>query len=93
VIDSYPLSLDDTSTTNSLRNKLLRSSTKCSLKTKNKKDSSFLKGHNNKLINEEQDILFTYKSFLRDSDYDIISFSDLSYALNYIKELYPKKKF
>ena len=92
VIDSSPPpSLDDTITTNSLRNKLLRSSTKSSLKTKNKKDSSFHKGHNNKrriiLVDDEQDILFTYESFLRDYDYDIISFSDSTNALNYIKEL------
>jgi CheY-like chemotaxis protein len=93
VIDSSPppSSLDDTSTTNSLRNKLLRSSTKSSLKTKNKKDSSFHKGHNNKrriiLVDDEQDILFTYESFLRDYDYDIISFSDSTNALNYIKDL------
>ena len=93
VIDSSPPppSLDDTSTTNSLRNKLLRSSTKSSLKTKNKKDSSFHKGHNNKrriiLVDDEEDILFTYESFLRDYDYDIISFSDSTNALNYIKDL------
>ena len=92
VIDSSPPpSLNDISTTNSLRNKLLRSSTKSSLKTKNKKDSSFHKGHNNKrriiLVDDEQDILFTYESFLRDHDYDIMSFSDSTNALNYIKDL------
>ena len=92
VIDSSPPpSLYDISTTNSLRNKLLRSSTKSSLKTKNKKDSSFHKGHNNKrriiLVDDEQDILFTYESFLRDHDYDIMSFSDSTNALNYIKDL------
>ena len=70
---------------------MLRSSTKSSLKIKNKKDSSFHKGRNNKrriiLVDDEQDILFTYESFLRDYDYDIISFSDSTNALNYIKDL------
>ena len=92
VIDSSSLpSLDDISTTNSLRNKLLRSSTKSSLKTENKKDLSLHKGYNNKrriiLVDDEQDILFTYESFLRDYDYDITSFSDSTNALNYIKDL------
>ena len=92
VIDSsLSPSLDDTSTTNSPRNKLLRSSTKSSLKIKNNKDSSFHKGHNNKpriiLVDDEKDILFTYESFLRDYDYDVISFSDSTNALNYIKDL------
>ena len=60
------------------------------METQSKKDSSFIKGHNNKriiLVDDEKDILCTYESFLRDYDYDIISFSDSANALNYIKDL------
>ena len=39
------------------------------------------------LVDDEKDILFTYESFLRDNGYEIITFTDSSLALNYIKDL------
>jgi PleD family two-component response regulator len=38
------------------------------------------------LVDDEEDLLFTYKIFLKD-DYDVTPFTDPSIALNYIKEL------
>ena len=81
---------DDINTTYPLRKKMLGSSTQNFMETQSKKDSSFHKRNNNKriiLVDDEQDILFTYESFLRDYDYDIISFSNSANALNYIKDL------
>jgi CheY-like chemotaxis protein len=86
-------SLDDSSTINSLRKKLLGYSTEDFIETKSKKNESsfFHKQNNNKrriiLVDDEQDILFTYESFLKDNGYEIISFIDPSDALNYIKDL------
>jgi CheY-like chemotaxis protein len=48
-----------------------------------------VKRNNNKrviLVDDEEDLLFTYKIFLKD-DYDVIPFTDPSIALNYIKDL------
>ena len=45
--------------------------------------------NNNKriiLVDDEQDILFTYKAFLKDYNYEVISFTDPSLALNYIRD-------
>jgi CheY-like chemotaxis protein len=39
------------------------------------------------LVDDEQDILFTYRMFLRASNYNITSFTDPSLALNYIRDL------
>ena len=39
------------------------------------------------LIDDEQDILFTYRMFLRAYNYNITSFADPSIALNYIRDL------
>jgi CheY-like chemotaxis protein/class 3 adenylate cyclase len=50
----------------------------------------FPKKNNNKriiLVDDEQDILFTYKIFLEDQDYDVTSFIDPVFALNYIRNL------
>ena len=50
----------------------------------------FPKKNDNKriiLVDDEQDILFTYKIFLKDKDYDVISFIDPVFALNYIRNL------
>ena len=61
------------------------------IETKSKKDLFFHKKNNNKrriiLVDDDQDILFTYESFLKDNGYEIISFTDPSDALNYIKDL------
>ena len=38
------------------------------------------------LVDDEQDILFTYKFFLED-DYDVTSFADPVFALNYIRNI------
>jgi CheY-like chemotaxis protein/class 3 adenylate cyclase len=86
------LSIDySSSTMNSLRKKLLGSSTENLIETKSKKDSPFYKKNNNKrriiLVDDEKDILFTYELFLKDNGYDIITFTDSSNALNYIKNL------
>ena len=88
----YKLSLADNSNiTSTLRNKLLGYSTDDFIDTKNKKDLFFHKRNNNKkkiiLVDDDPDILLTYESFLNDSGYEIISFSDSVNALNYIKDL------
>ena len=77
------LSLDgDINTTYPLRKKMLGSS------------QNFMqtqRHYNNKrriiLVDDEQDILFTYESFLKNNGYEIITFTDSSNALNYIKDL------
>jgi two-component system, OmpR family, response regulator ChvI len=38
------------------------------------------------LVDDEQDILFTYKAFLKDYNYQVISFTDPSRALHYIRD-------
>ncbi len=57
---------------------------------KNEKGLFFHKRKNNKrviLVDDEKDILFTYKIFLKDYDYHITYFTDPSTALNYIREI------
>ncbi|MCJ7637820.1 MAG: response regulator [Nitrososphaeraceae archaeon] len=63
-------------------------------------DSSYIRGkekglfshnknNNNKriiLVDDEQDILFTYRAFLKDYNYEVSSFTDPSKALNYIRD-------
>jgi len=81
---------DDINTTYPLRKKMLGFSTQNFMESQSKEDSSLCKRNNNKriiLVDDEKDILFTYESFLKDNDYDIISFSDSANALNYIKDL------
>ena len=39
------------------------------------------------LVDDEEDILFTYKIFLEDHDYDVTSFTDPSLAMNYIRNI------
>ena len=81
---------DDSSITYPLRKKMLGSSTYHFRETQSKKDSSFHKRNYNKrviLVDDEKDILFTYESFLKDNGYEIITFTDPSNALNYIKNL------
>jgi CheY-like chemotaxis protein len=39
------------------------------------------------LVDDEQDLLFTYRMFLRAYNYNITSFTDPSIALNYIRDL------
>ena len=39
------------------------------------------------LVDDEQDILFTYRMFLRVDDYHITSFTDPTIALNYIRDI------
>ena len=56
-----------------------------------KKENSFIfdKENNNKrviVVDNEQDILFTYRDFLKDYDYTITSFTDSYLALNYIRD-------
>jgi CheY-like chemotaxis protein/class 3 adenylate cyclase len=85
------LSIDDSSTINSPRKKLLGSSHEDFIETQNKKESSFHKKNNNKrrviLVDDDEEILFTYRLFLEDYDYNITSFTDPFLALNYIRDL------
>ena len=86
------MSIDDSITVSPhLRKKLLCSSIEDIIETKSKKKSSFRKKNNNKrrifLVDDEQDILFIYESFLKNDGYEIITFIDPSDALNYIKDL------
>jgi CheY-like chemotaxis protein len=86
-------SLDDNSNTaHPLRKKILGSSTQDHIETQSKKEEiSFHKKNNNKrrviLVDDEEDILFTYESYLKNNGYDIITFTNASNALNYIKDL------
>ena len=79
------LSFDNSSTINSLRKKFLGPSAENFIETKS--DSPFYKNNNNKgriiIVDDDQDILFTYEFFLKDVCYEIISFTDSSDALNY----------
>jgi class 3 adenylate cyclase len=53
------------------------------------KQSGFHKKNDNKrviLVDDEEDILFTYKLFL-ENDYDVTSFIDPVFALNYIRNI------
>jgi CheY-like chemotaxis protein len=85
------LSLDNSSTINSLRKKMVGSSTDDFIEIKSKKDLFFHQRNNNKrriiLVDDDPDILLTYESFLKDNGYEIISFTDPTDALNYIKDL------
>jgi CheY-like chemotaxis protein/class 3 adenylate cyclase len=56
---------------------------------KNENSFLFMKTNNNKIIiivDDEQDILFTYRNFLNNYDYQITSFADPYLALNYIRD-------
>ena len=47
------------------------------------------KNSNNKkiiLVDDEQDVLFTYRAFLQDYNYEVTSFTDPSIALTYIRD-------
>ena len=39
------------------------------------------------MVDDEEDVLFTYKTFLEDHDYDVTAFSDPSLAMNYIRNI------
>ena len=59
------------------------------LETKKENSLIFDKENNNKrviVVDNEQDILFTYRAFLKDYDYTITSFTDSYLALNYIRD-------
>ena len=71
-----------------LTEKQLGSSIK-NLDTKNENGFIFHDGNSNKrviVVDDEQDILFTYRAFLKDCDYTITSFTDPYLALNYIRD-------
>jgi CheY-like chemotaxis protein/class 3 adenylate cyclase len=84
------LSIDDSRTKYSFRKKIIGSSTDYFIETKSKKNLFFPQRNNNKriiLVDDDPDILLTYKSFLNDNGYEIISFTDPTEALKYIKGL------
>jgi len=57
--------------------------------TKGKGLFSHNKNSNNKkiiLVDDEQDVLFTYRAFLQDYNYEVTSFTDPSIALTYIRD-------
>jgi class 3 adenylate cyclase/CheY-like chemotaxis protein len=39
------------------------------------------------LVDDEEDVLFTYKAFLEEDDYDVNSFTNPSFAMNYINNI------
>jgi CheY-like chemotaxis protein len=39
------------------------------------------------LVDDEEDVLFTYKAFLEEHDYYVTSFTDPSFAMNYIRNI------
>jgi two-component system, OmpR family, response regulator ChvI len=62
------------------------------IENKNNKREGFFFHKKNKnkriiLVDDEKDILFTYRSFLTDYDYHITSFTDPTFALNYIRDI------
>src|SRR5215211_132895 len=62
------------------------------IENKNNKREGFFFHKKNKnkriiLVDDEEDILFTYRSFLTDYDYHITSFTDPTFALNYIRDI------
>jgi CheY-like chemotaxis protein/class 3 adenylate cyclase len=69
--------------------KQLGSSIKDLKETKDENGFFFYKESNNKrviLVDDEQDILFTYRLFLKDYNYEVTSFTDPYIALNYIRD-------
>jgi CheY-like chemotaxis protein len=81
---------NDILTINSSIEKQLHSFEENLIGNKNKKNFFSNKKTNSKkiiLVDDEYDILFTYESFLKGYDYDIISFTDPFVALNHIKDL------
>ncbi|HEX7142993.1 MAG TPA: response regulator [Nitrososphaeraceae archaeon] len=81
---------NDILTINSSIEKQLHSLKEKPIENKNKKSFFSNKKTNSKkiiLVDDEYDILFTYESFLKGYDYDIISFTDPFVALNHIKDL------
>ena len=89
------LSIDNSSNNYSLRKKMIGSFTDYFIEPKSKeKESTFFHKQNNNnnkrrliLVDDDPDILFTFESFLKDNGYEIISFTDSTEALNYIKDL------
>jgi class 3 adenylate cyclase/CheY-like chemotaxis protein len=72
-----------------LTEKQVGSSIKDLNKTKNENRLFFHKENKNKrviVIDDEQEILFTYRLFLKDYDYNIASFTDPYVALNFIRD-------
>ena len=72
-----------------LTEKQVSSSMKDLNKTKNENSLFFHKENKNKrviVVDNEQEILFTYKHFLKDYDYNITSFTDPYVALNFIRD-------
>jgi len=84
-------SFDDNNTINSTSKNLLTSDNEDFTEPRTNKDSSFHKINNNKrriiLVDDDKEILFTYRLFLEGYDYNITSFTNPSDALNYIKDL------
>ena len=39
------------------------------------------------MVDDEEDVLFTYKAFLEEHDYDVTSFTDPYFAMNYIRNI------
>ena len=81
---------NDILTNKSSIEKQLHSLEKKLIENKNKTSFFSNKKTNSKkiiLVDDEYDILFTYESFLKGYDYDIISFTDPFVALNHIKDL------
>jgi CheY-like chemotaxis protein len=85
---------DDISSTHSIRMQKQSNSyaEEDFIENKNNKREGFFFHKKNKnkriiLVDDEEDILFTYRSFLTDYDYHITSFTDPTFALNYIRDI------
>ena len=97
---SYTLSSINTRNVNDTRNSYQDKQLSTSIFENSLDNSSYIdskgtglfshkKINNNKriiLVDDEQDILFTYKAFLQDYNYEVTSFTDPSIALNYIRD-------
>ena len=94
--DSSPLStinINDTRDSypdKQLSDSIFENSLDASYYIRGKEKGLFSHNKNNKkriiLVDDEQDILFTYRAFLKDYNYEVSSFTDPSKALNYIRD-------
>jgi CheY-like chemotaxis protein len=86
----YPTYTIKKKTKNFDKNSFLLDSPRETICIKSQNDLLYKNNQNNKrviIVDDERDILFTYRSFLKDYNYNITCFDDPSLALNYVREI------
>ena len=86
----YPTYTIKKKTKNVDKNSFLLDSSLETICIKSQNDLLYKNNQNNKrviIVDDERDILFTYRSFLKDYNYNITCFDDPSLALNYVREI------